>query len=103
MSTPHPDSLRLFTDPLYRPPSPDDVRAVCDLLNLKQDEIAGLTGKNDGRAVRRWLAPITARTHVQIEFAPWRLLLLEAGLVSRQKRLRKPVKLLSPDKVAKPK
>jgi hypothetical protein len=92
MTAPHPDTLLLYTDPNFRQPSPDDVRAVYAMLGYTGNRIAGLTGVKDGRAVRRWLAPVTARSHATIDYAAWRLLLLEAALVQAPKRPRKPGK-----------
>jgi hypothetical protein len=104
---PHPDTLRLFTDPNYRPPSPDDVRAVCNLLGYGQKHgakrIAGVTGMKNRRTVRRWVAADTANTQAEIDYAAWRLLLLEAALVAPPKPRRRPAPLLRPTKVARSK
>jgi hypothetical protein len=81
------ETLRLYADPGYRTPAPEDVRAVMQLLGTTAEELALLVGVKDGRAVRRWLAPPTARSHAQIDYAIWRLMLLEAGLVEPPKPL----------------
>lgn len=81
MSHPHPDTLRLFADPAYRRPTHSDVRAVCDLLGYKDDHLAALVGAKSGRAARRWQSLATPDEPSPIEYARWRLLLLEAGLV----------------------
>jgi hypothetical protein len=52
------------------------------MLGLTADKVATLVGMTDGRAVRRWLAPEDSKTHAQIHYAAWRLLLMEAGLVA---------------------
>lgn len=88
-STPFlPDSTLLpYADPGYRPPAPDEIRAVMQLLGTTAEQLAGLVGVKDGRAVRRWLAPSTAKTHAQIDYAIWRLMLLEVGLIEPPKPL----------------
>lgn len=90
MTLPKPDTLRLFSDPDYCPPDSDDLRAVVDMLGYTGERVASLVGASDGRVVRRWLATPTAKSHAQIAYAAWRLLLLEAGLVRPPKQPRKP-------------
>jgi hypothetical protein len=80
-------TLRLYADPEYRLPTPEDIRAVVHMLGMTAEELALLVGVKDGRAVRRWLAPATAKSHAQIDYAIWRLMLLEAGLVEPPKPL----------------
>jgi len=91
MSTPTlshlaPETLCLYTDPAYRSPAPEEVRVVIQILGLTGDQVAGLVGVKDGRAVRRWMAPLSSKTYAQIDYATWQLLLLEAGLVRLRKR-----------------
>lgn len=81
-----PATLFVYTDPAFQMPTQEDVRAVIQILDLTADQVAGIVGVRDGRAVRRWLAPVTSKTHAQIDYATWRLLVLEAGLVQLQKR-----------------
>ena len=81
MTAPAPETPYLYTDPAFRPPAPEDVRAVVHILNMTGDQVASLVGVKDGRAVRRWMTPATSKTHAQIDYATWRLLLLEAGVV----------------------
>lgn len=100
MTNPAPESLYLYTDPAFKAPGPDDVRAVVQILDMTADQVAGLVGLKDGRAVRRWLAPVTSKTHAQIDYATWRLLLLESGLVRLQKRRPKSEKLLPKPRAA---
>jgi hypothetical protein len=85
MNPPAPATLLAYNDPRYRAPTPDDVRAVVEMLELTADQVAALVGMKDGRAVRRWLASCDSKTHAQIDYAAWRLLLIEAGLVKNQK------------------
>jgi hypothetical protein len=73
-------TLLTYNDPGYCAPTPADVRAVIDLLDLTADQVAALVGMKNGRAVRRWLASLDSKTHAQIDYAAWRLLLIEAGL-----------------------
>lgn len=86
MTNPAPETLYLYTDPAFKAPTPEDVRAVIQTLAMTADQVAGLVGVTNGRAVRRWLAPQSSKTHANIDYATWRLLLLEAGLVRLQKR-----------------
>ena len=81
MNRPAPATLLAYSDPDYLPPAPADIRAVIELLDLTADQVATLVGMKDGRAVRRWLASLDSKTHAQIDYAAWRLLLIEAGLV----------------------
>lgn len=74
-------TLHLYADPRYRPPTPDEIRAVMQQLGMTAEQLALLVGVKNGRAVRRWLAPETAKSHAQIDYAVWRLMLLEAGLI----------------------
>lgn len=103
MTTPSPATLHLYTDPEFRAPSRHDVRAVIQILDMTGDQVAGLVGVTDGRAVRRWLAPETSKTHAQIDYATWRLLLLEAGLVRLQNRISKNSKSLRKAKLSRSK
>jgi hypothetical protein len=95
MTRPAPATLHVYADPAFQMPAPEDVRAIIQLLGLTGDQVAGLVGVRDGRAVRRWLAPQGSKTHAQIDYAAWRLLLLEAGLVRLQKRRAKKEKQLN--------
>lgn len=81
MNIPTPFALLPYDAPAYHPPTPTDVRAVIDMLGLTADQVAALVGMKNGRAVRRWLAPGESKTHAQIDYAAWRLLLIKAGLV----------------------
>ena len=82
MNSPMPFTLLAYNDRAYRPPTSCDVRAVIDMIGLTADQVAALVGMKDGRAVRRWLAPGDSKTHAQIGYAAWRLLLMEAGLIT---------------------
>lgn len=81
MTLPDPDSLRLFSDPAYKQPTHEDVRWVCDLLGYSDKDLAALVGVKDGSNVRRWRTDPKNKTHVPINYARWRLLVLEARLV----------------------
>jgi len=80
VTLPASSTLLAYNDPGYCAPTPADVRAVIELLDLTADQVAALVGMKDGRAVRRWLASLDSKTHAQIDYAAWRLLLIEAGL-----------------------
>ena len=86
MTHPTPATLYLYNNPAYQIPEPEDISAVILILDLTADQVAELVGVMDGRAVRRWLAPPTSKTHAKIAYATWRLMLLEAGLVRLRKR-----------------
>jgi hypothetical protein len=101
MTHPAPATLYLYTHPAYQVPEPEDVRAVIQILDLTADQVAGLVGVKDGRAVRRWLAPPASKTHAKIDYATWRLLLLEAGLVRLKKRRAKSEKPLRRPKTSR--
>jgi hypothetical protein len=85
MNPPAPATLLAYNDPGYRAPMPADVRVVIELLGMTADQVATLVGMKDGRAVRRWLASPDSKTHAQIDYAAWRLLLIEAGLIEYHK------------------
>jgi len=88
MTRPARATLCLYIDPGFEVPEPEDIRSVIEMLDLTEDQVAALVGVRGGRAVRRWLAPATSKTHAKIDYAAWRLLLLEAGLVrTRRKRV----------------
>jgi hypothetical protein len=75
------ETLRMYADPGYLPPTPEEIRSVMQMLGKTAEQLALLVGVRNGRAVRRWLAPPTAKSHAQIDYAIWRLMLLEAGLI----------------------
>jgi len=89
MTRPEPATLVLYSESGFLAPGPEDIRAVITMLDLTAAEVAALVGLRDGRAVRRWLAPSSSKTHAKIDYAAWRLLLLEAGMVRAS---RKPAK-----------
>jgi hypothetical protein len=57
------------------------------MIDSTADKVAALDGMKDGRSVRRWLASEDSKTHAQIDYAAWRLLLIEVGLVEQPRRL----------------
>lgn len=87
MNFPEPSTLLTYDSLAFRAPAPSDVRAVIDMLGLTAGQVASLVGMKDGRAERRWLASEDSKTHAQIDYAAWRLLLIEAGLVPRRRSL----------------
>jgi hypothetical protein len=73
------EALYPFADPRYRPPTPEDVRAVLRVLGWTGREAAkrlGL-GKKGDRTVRRWTGG-----ERKIPYAAWRFMLLAAHLVN---------------------
>ena len=88
MTHPTPSTLQLYAEVGFTMPTPEDVRAVIRILDMTADQVAEIVGVRNGRAVRRWLAPKDSKSHAQIDYATWRLLLMESGLVRQPKRKR---------------
>lgn len=78
-------SIKLFSDPLYRAPTSNEVIKVANYLGLSQRKLANLVGvhSNDkgSSTIRKWKAPEDKTEHRPIPYAAWRLMLIEAGLV----------------------
>lgn len=80
-SGPNKNTLLLYSDVNYTPPSFEDVRYVINnVLNLSGAKVGKLVGV-DPRTVRKWTSPPTSSNHTQMPYAPWRLLLITAKLV----------------------
>ncbi len=73
-------TLLLYHDPRYQPPTPTDVRNVIRHLGLTGSEVAARVGVS-ADTVRKWQATPDSPSFKPIPYAPWRLLLIEAGLV----------------------
>ncbi len=81
------DCCRLFSDPLYRAPTPEEVTGLIKLAGWSQTDTAKLVGvtfdpKKGSQTIRRWRSPVHSGEHRAIPYSAWRLLLLHAGLVS---------------------
>jgi hypothetical protein len=81
-----PEVLEVCTSNNYRPPTSNEVRILLRSKGWTGSHAARLVGV-DSRAVRRWTADESAKTYHQIPYSAWRLLLLEAGLVSVGQKL----------------
>lgn len=71
----HPDTLLVFTDPRYRNPTPTDVRALMRSSGLTGSQVGDIVGV-DGRTVRKWTGGERS-----MPYSAWRLLLLEVGTI----------------------
>ena len=80
-----PGALKKFTDPGYRPPTAEDVRALKAISGLTGKELCALAGVEDHRTWRRWSQDPEQAGARQIPYSTWRLLLLELGLISGKK------------------
>lgn len=78
---PNENTLLLYTDICYEPPSVTDLRSVIRKLGLSGSEVASRVGVSPDN-VRKWQATRDSPNHKQIPYAAWRLLLIEAGLVA---------------------
>lgn len=70
-----------FADPGYETPSADEVRELLRRASLTGSAAAKIAGVS-GRSVRKWTGGET-----KIQYAPWRLLLLYAGLAREDEHL----------------
>lgn len=74
---------RIFTDPLYAAPTHRDVRDLMEATGWQGNFVAAVTGVSSSRVVRKWRAnPEETNEARSIPYAAWRLLLIEAGVVS---------------------
>lgn len=78
---PRPATLLPFHDPGFVAPTYIDVRAVTQRYKLTGAAVARITGVLP-RTVRKWHASPAVANHAPIPYAAWRLLLIEAGLVT---------------------
>ena len=72
------ETVLLFREEIYEPPTGDEVRAVLTYAGLTGAEAGLVVGASD-RAIRRW----TGGDRV-ISYSAWRLLLVYAGLVEAE-------------------
>lgn len=80
-------SARPYADSEYKPPTPDEVRALIQCAGWSQTEAAKIVGASitpgkGSTTIRRWKAPSGSRDARDIPYAAWRLMLLAAGVVS---------------------
>lgn len=74
-------SFRDGRDPRYAPPTPEVIRAVFRMADWTQAEVATRL-RVDVSTVRRWMAKHDDPQWRAFPYGSWRLLLLEAGLVT---------------------
>jgi hypothetical protein len=67
------DCARKFSDPRYRPPTPEEVNGLIKLAGWSQNEAAKIAGLNY----------LPNEEFQQINYAVWRLMLITAGVVSQ--------------------
>ena len=76
----------LFADPCYQPPSAAEVAGLIKVMGWSQRQVANIVGvasnQKGSSAVRKWKTTEGMPEHRAIPYAAWRLLLLEAGVVS---------------------
>lgn len=77
---------RLFSDPEYVPPTPEEVDGLIKLMGWSQVDTAKIAGvnydsKKGSPTVRRWRTSENNPEHRSIPYAAWRLMLLTAGIV----------------------
>ncbi|MCU7845327.1 MAG: hypothetical protein KZQ93_15970 [Candidatus Thiodiazotropha sp. (ex Monitilora ramsayi)] len=76
-----------FGNPDYRPPDPEEVAALTELMGWSQSVTARLVGvnydpKKGSTTVRKWKTSREKKEHREIPYAAWRLMLLYAGVVA---------------------
>lgn len=78
-----------FSDPSYRPPTPEEVDALIRLSGWSQNQTAKITGaaynpKKGSTTVRKWRTAVDSPEHRDIPYAAWRLLLINAGVATEK-------------------
>lgn len=77
---PNPATLLPFSAPDFVEPTEVDLRAVMKRFGLTGSQVASFTGIKP-RNTRKWTSPKDTKSHVQIPYASWRILLITCGLV----------------------
>lgn len=82
----HRDCARLFDDPAYRPPTPQEVDALIKKAGWSQNQAAKIAGvrydpDKGSRTIRTWRTAVGSSNHREIPYAAWRLMLITAGVV----------------------
>lgn len=80
-------SAKRFDSGEFEPPTPEQIKALRQMLGMSQNDLAKLVGvtwnaKKGSTAVRKWETPIDKKEHRAIKYAEWRGLLVHAGVVS---------------------
>lgn len=76
----NPAALLPYSDPGYKPPTYEDLRALKAICGLTGGELAKLCGV-DSRTFRAWTAPPEASRKQRMPYSAWRLLLINAALI----------------------
>lgn len=76
-----------YADPDYQRPTVDEIRDLIRITGWSQSDVARLVGvnfnpKKGSTTVRKWKAPDSSPDHRTIPYSAWRLMLIEAGVVS---------------------
>lgn len=76
------------TDPLYKPPTPEQIADLQKAAGWSQVDVAKITGvsydPDKGSAtVVRWRQPLGHKNHRDIPYSAWRLMLIYAGVVEK--------------------
>ncbi len=80
-----------YSDPNYKPPTPEEVAALIRLAGWSQSETAKLVGvsynpKKGSSTIRKWEATPHSKEYRAINYAAWRLMLLYTGVVNIENR-----------------
>ncbi|MCS4309674.1 DNA-binding transcriptional regulator YiaG [Rheinheimera pacifica] len=79
-------SAKQFHDPEYKPPSPEEVKALRKLLGWPQSLLAKVAGVSYGpkgsTTVRKWETAISEKEHRKIPYIVFRVMLHHAGVVN---------------------
>ncbi|MCF2909975.1 helix-turn-helix domain-containing protein [Pseudoalteromonas sp. DL2-H2.2] len=81
-------SARRFDSGEYEPPTPEQIKALRQLLGYSQNDLAKLVGvtwnaKKGSTAVRKWETAEGKSEHRTISYAQWRGMLVTAGVVDK--------------------
>lgn len=75
-----------LSHPNHVPPTPEEVKALRNLLGFSQARLGLLLGKTYNKkgckAVRRWETNINSKEYTPMNYCAWQLMLLAANIVS---------------------
>lgn len=81
-------SAQRFDSGEFEPPTPEQIKALRQMLGMSQNDLAKLVGvtwnaKKGSTAVRKWETAVGKPEHRVIRYAEWRGLLVHAGVVAK--------------------